>query len=433
MSYELHKKKKIRIKKAKLFSTFLICLMLFASVSLYLLYLDREEKNRIKFEKEEKINAKPSYENYFFDNVKTLKDKKLYQLKDNEIKEIGTLASDLELSLQKDDFLEDGYFQIKDTTYYIDYKDIEKSEPVSKVEDISYKNYIPFNESVKTLAKTSFYQDKKLIFTINEGMNLPIIIKDDDYYGVLFEEKLYYLKKEDGEVIESNNTSLKHTEGIATLVYHFVYDVNNSDEMKTCKSWNTEICLSSTTFKEHMSYLKEEGFYTATMEDLSLYIDGKVQLPEKTVIITIDDGYFTSASTKILEELNMHATLFLIGIAGDPKNYTSSSLEIHSHTYDLHYTGACSGGQGSPLKCLDREKLLSDLKKSRDTLNGTTVFCYPFFEYNDYAISVLKEAGFEMAFAGNRRKIRVGDNKFTLPRYGIVSTTTVSDIKEIVN
>ena len=77
MSYELHKKKKIRIKKAKLFSTFLICLMLFASVSLYLLYLDREEKNRIKFEKEEKINAKPSYENYFFDNVKTLKDKKL--------------------------------------------------------------------------------------------------------------------------------------------------------------------------------------------------------------------------------------------------------------------------------------------------------------------------------------------------------------------
>ena len=83
--------------------------------------------------------------------------------------------------------------------------------------------------------------------------------------------------------------------------------------------------------------------------------------------------------------------------------------------------------------CLNKETLLADLKKSREQLNGSTVFCYPFFEYNDYAISVLKEAGFEMAFIGGRYKIKVGSNKYKLPRYGIINTTYVEDIKKIIN
>ena len=98
----------------------------------------------------------------------------------------------------------------------------------------------------------------------------------------------------------------------------------------------------------------------------------------------------------------------------------------------MHYTSACSGGQGSPLKCLPREKILADLKKSREDLNNTTYFCYPFFEYNDYAISLVKEAGFTMAFMGGRMKVRVGTNKYKVPRYGIVNTTTISDLKSII-
>ena len=142
------------------------------------------------------------------------------------------------------------------------------------------------------------------------------------------------------------------------------------------------------------------------MEDISLFVDGKIQLPKKTVVITIDDGYFVQAMINVLEEFDFHATLFLIGKAGNPSDYQSPNLEIHSHTYGLHYTGACSGGQGSPLKCLSRDKILEDLKKSREQLNGSKVFCYPYFEYNDYAISLLKEAGFEMAFIGKRQKIK---------------------------
>ena len=90
------------------------------------------------------------------------------------------------------------------------------------------------------------------------------------------------------------------------------------------------------------------------------------------------------------------------------------------------------GGQGSPLKCLDKDILLADLKKSREQLNGSTVFCYPFFEYNDYAINVLKEAGFTMAFAGGRQKIKVGSDKMKLPRYGVINTFNINNFINMI-
>ena len=82
--------------------------------------------------------------------------------------------------------------------------------------------------------------------------------------------------------------------------------------------------------------------------------------------------------------------------------------------------------QGSPLKCLDRNVLLEDLRKSRETLNGTKAFCFPFYEYNDYAISVLKEAGFEMAFIGAGRRVTPGIDKYKIPRITIQRNTSLN-------
>ena len=111
-------------------------------------------------------------------------------------------------------------------------------------------------------------------------------------------------------------------------------------------------------------------------------------------------------------------------------------IETHSHGHDIHNPGVCPGGQGGGIKCLAKDKLLDDLKKSRETLNNTTVFCYPFYEYNDYSISVLKEAGFTMAFGGTledgKRKVTVGSNKFKLPRYVIYNTTTEKDVASYI-
>lgn len=371
---------------------------------------------------------KIDYLAYYKENVITLNKKILYKLEDNKLIKAGVININNYLTLEKDDFSKDGYFKIKNTSYYIDYKDI-KEENI-KEEKNTYLNYIPFNESVK-VNNPLFYLNDKVSFSLRGEFTYPILIKEKSYYGVLVNNKLYYLKKDDCSLYKNKNTNLKTTSGVPVLVYHYTYDSTNSYEKQECKSI---ICLSDKQFRSHMKFIKDNDFYTATLNDLEMFIDGKIRLPEHTVVITIDDGYYVPKSIEILEEYDLHATLFLIGSVSKITgfDYNSPNLEIHSHTYDLHYVGACPGGQGSPIKCLAKDKILADLKKSRESLNNTPYFCYPFFEYNDYAISLLKEAGFRMAFAGHRTKVRVGANKYKLPRYGIINTTTTDDLKKIL-
>ncbi len=78
------------------------------------------------------------------------------------------------------------------------------------------------------------------------------------------------------------------------------------------------------------------------------------------------------------------------------------------------------------MKCLDKELLLEDLKKSRETLSVIKAFCFPFYEYNDYEISVLKEAGFEMAFIACGRKVTRGIDKFRIPGISLRGDTNLS-------
>ena len=189
-------------------------------------------------------------------------------------------------------------------------------------------------------------------------------------------------------------------------------------------------------FDSHVKYLKDNGYYAVSMRDLELFIDGKVQLPEKSVSLTFDDGWYVARTIRILEKYQMLGTLFLIGSLASPNDYVSEYLEVHSHTWDMHKLGDCpsSVGRGGIL-CLDENTVLEDLKKSRESLNNTTYFCYPFYDYNDRAIELLKKAGFTMAFAGELKDstVRVGQDKFKIPRYVIVNSTTMNQFIQYVS
>ena len=167
-----------------------------------------------------------------------------------------------------------------------------------------------------------------------------------------------------------------------------------------------------------------------------MYIDGYIQLP-KSVVLTIDDGWRADIGSKIMSENKMNATVFLMSKDYDPNAYKNDFVEVHSHGHDLHKVGVCPGGQGGAIKCVEKSKLLDDLKTSQDKLFGTTVFCYPFYEYNNYSIEVLKEAGYTMAFGGygeaGNYKVKPGINKYKLPRYVIYSWTTAKDIASYIN
>ena len=368
-------------------------------------------------------------EKHYNEFVKTNKESILYNEKEEEI---GKIGKDVELTLNNINIDKDTkYFSIKDLEgYYIKYEDVDKIDKLTDI-DQRYKEYIPFNQNIVTNDTTNFYDENdNLIYSLKKELSLPIIIKEDDKYGVEYNNRLLYVKTEDvKEVVDNHNTDKTNSTGVAVLNYHAFYDENDAEARANC---NTSICHSRKQFKSQLDLIKEKGMLTLKMKEVEMYIDGKIRLP-KSVLITIDDGGRTKDGIDLLTEYKMYATIFLVTAWFDPKDYYKTEyIELHSHSDHMHETGDCPTGQGGGIQCLDEKTIQEDLKKSREKLNNTTYFCYPFYEYNEYSIKMLKEAGFTMAFIGESTRsdnlVHVGSDKFRLRRFVIADITTIDGL-----
>ena len=214
---------------------------------------------------------------------------------------------------------------------------------------------------------------------------------------------------QDLKFVDANNKTTKESkkDNLSRYViknvlnYHFFYDPALGE------SCNENICLEVSVFRQQLDYLKNNGYKTLTMDEFTKWMYGQIELPAKSVLITIDDGAMGTGNHNgnklipILEEYNMHATLFLISGWWDVNNYRSKNLDIQSHTYDMHQYGNCGKGQ---VVCATKEELVNDLKKSLAIVDNNNSFCFPFYSYSDVAIEGVKEAGFKMSFIGGYRK-----------------------------
>jgi peptidoglycan/xylan/chitin deacetylase (PgdA/CDA1 family) len=163
-------------------------------------------------------------------------------------------------------------------------------------------------------------------------------------------------------------------------------------------------CLSIKTFEEQMKYLKDNGYQTISLTDLYKYFMKQKPIPEKSVVLTFDDGYEDNytAMFPVLKKYNFKATIFVITshIDKNHKFMTSKQLlemdkygiDIESHTVNHER-----------LKLLSKNKQLKTLIQSKKDLEKIlnkkiNFFAYPGGGYNKSAISAVKEAGYIMAF-----------------------------------
>lgn len=385
---------------------------------------------------EKQIDNKISeIKDHYNECVVTTKETTLYNEKEEVV---GKLGKNVELTLSEQQIDENTkYFIIThlDNEYYIKYQDVQGIEDINKKND-RYLNYIPFNENINTKDVTNFYDaEGNLVYSFNKKYSLPIIVKDTDKYGIEYNNELLYVYSEDiSEIISNTNTDKSNASGVGVLNYHAFYDENDASERADCV---TEICHSMSQFKTHLDFFKENNILTVTMDELEKYIDGKIQLP-KSVLLTIDDGPKTEHAVDMLGEYQMYATIFMVTSWFDEKSYYKNEyIELHSHTHDMHNGGVCPGGQGGGIKCLPEETILSDLKQSREELGGSTAIAYPFYEYNEYSIKMLKEAGFTMAFIGESYSsdnlVHIDSDKFRLRRFVIVTYTSINDLKNYLD
>lgn len=432
------KKKKRKLKrKVKILLMIFFLLIIMATILIgvlsYLNYLDDKKEERLKKEQELLVTEIKSHYGNF---VRVNKDTMLYRMSENNYYEYGMIYQNGEILLKEIeiDYLTE-YFYSEDLGAYIKYDDLTPIDELTKYSD-RYKNYIVFNENVITKDEFNLYDRDKLVYSFKESMTFPIIVNNDDgKYYVEFNNRLLYIVKDDiKEIVKANNTKSSNASKVTTLCYHRIYNPNE-------KCNDLYICKSRSNFEREMKYLSDNKFLTLTMEEMYWYLTKKVQVPKKSVVITFDDGYLFNNGIEVLEKYNLHGTGFIkTGAFSDYSIFASPNFELQSHTEAMHSAGTCpretSVQQGGGILCLPENKVLEDLKTSREKLNGAIALAYPFYDYNTRAVRLVKEAGFKLAFigaAGAGGRAKPGTNPLLVPRMTIWNTTTFNAFKDYVN
>lgn len=273
----------------------------------------------------------------------------------------------------------------------------------------------------KPKAKISYHNDIDFL-KIDNMYNIDYANNDSAIFNKTIIEGL-----DDIEKIEEVDEEVVITE-VPVLNYHFFYE-NNADCME-------DICLDIKKFKQQLQYLKDNDYKFLSIEEYKKWLYGEEELNQKAVLITIDDGAFGTSLINgnylipVLEEYKVNATLFLITAWWDKENYESKYLDVQSHGYDIHKDGRCGLKN---IECLSHDELKEDLQKSIDLLDNNISFAYPFYDYTDDSIEVLKELNFKIAFVGGNRKSTRNDDKYLIPRYPIYDSTSLDEFINMVN
>jgi peptidoglycan/xylan/chitin deacetylase (PgdA/CDA1 family) len=214
-----------------------------------------------------------------------------------------------------------------------------------------------------------------------------------------------------GPSFDKNAPMKQPGEGVPVLMYHSVADTPNNP-----------IIISPAKLDQEMKYLKDNGYYTISLDDLYAYFTNNTPIPQKSVVLTFDDGYKDNytAMFPIMKKYGFRATVFVITAYIDklPGYLTSQQLkdmqaygiDIESHTVNH-----------KPLKELPKDQQLQELTQSKafiETLLNKKVnyIAYPDGSYNKDTVECAEEAGYTMAFTTDGRWSMKKNGLLTLDR-----------------
>jgi len=190
--------------------------------------------------------------------------------------------------------------------------------------------------------------------------------------------------------------------------------------------------VSLDDFRKELSYLKENGYQVISLEQLYKIISSGKEIPKKSVVITIDDGYRTTYKAfKILKEFKFPFTVFLYMEAIDryPDFLTlkqiremeeSGLVDFENHLYSHPSLAKLRAElpRERYLKVLKREAELSE-KRFKEIFGRKPKFlAFPYGEYDKISVSFFKERGYKLLLTQDRGSY--SGKGILVPRFAVV-------------
>jgi peptidoglycan/xylan/chitin deacetylase (PgdA/CDA1 family) len=179
---------------------------------------------------------------------------------------------------------------------------------------------------------------------------------------------------------------------------------------------HSSLCTPISLFEEHMRYLKEGGYRVIPMRDLPGFLNYEKALPEKAVVLTIDDGYRSAydVAYPILRRYGFTATLFIytdfVGVSSSALTWDhlramkEGGFEVGSHT--LSHCDLTKRREGEDMDAY-LARVVSELRVSKEIIDeqlhqDTIYLAFPYGEYNQRILSLCEEMGYKLGFSVKR-------------------------------
>ena len=228
-----------------------------------------------------------------------------------------------------------------------------------------------------------------------------------------------------------------------------------------------DMTISVDTFRAQIEALHEAGFKTVSLQQLYDYVHFGTELPQKPIVLTFDDGYFSNYeyAYPILREYGMQATIFAIGVSVGKDTYKdtdhamtphfgadearemvdSGLISVQSHTFDMHQWPPFEDGNAQVRETLlpfdgeadaDYEAAVeADFAESRELLESITgqpvnALAFPEGAYVTLTQDALRSAGAELTFTTVRAVNTVvkglPQSLCAMPRFGMTESTDMT-------
>ncbi len=172
--------------------------------------------------------------------------------------------------------------------------------------------------------------------------------------------------------------------GIPILLYHQVLDTPDT------------YTVTPAALESQLIWLRDNGYVGITPSDLKAAYESGAALPEKPVMLTIDDGWPSESTfVDLVNRYGFRASYFLPNFAHvteEEIRALDASGEVCGHTV-THPN----------LETLSYDEAYQEVYQNRIWLenivgHAVTCFAYPFGGYNDTVVQAVRDAGMQMAF-----------------------------------
>ncbi len=233
------------------------------------------------------------------------------------------------------------------------------------------------------------------------------------------------------------------TAGIPILLYHSI----SKDASPRFKKWTVHPEL----FAAHMEYLHSRSYKPITVTQLAtIMMNNTVSLPDRTVVITFDDGFadFHSIGLPTLKRYGFAATLYITtGFVGGTSSWLSREGEDNRPMVSWDQIAEISAGgvecgthslNHLQLDTLSSSAAREEIARPKSVLEhhlGKQVssFSYP-HGYNSQAVRrLVQQAGYSSACGVKNMMSTINDDPFALARIVVSEDTDVEDFGALLD